>query len=57
MDRYGYTLKKNQQEIKQEYRYHEEDLRLMTLFQLREKMCIRDRSKRSERDGDRTIFK
>ena len=42
MDRYGYALKKNQAEEKPECRYHESDLRLMTLFQLRE-ICRREK--------------
>ena len=36
MNRYGYTLKKNITEEIVERRYHETDLRLMTVFQLRE---------------------
>ena len=42
MDKYGYVLKRNQKEKREEIRYHKTDLELMTAFQLRE-ICRREK--------------
>ena len=42
MDKYGYVLKRNQKEKKEEIRYHRTDLELMTTYQLKE-ICRREK--------------